>query len=219
MWSFLNQVKDYAFEKHKSVNQNYGDFPYSVHLIETANNILKYLQPYASSEEKITLISASYCHDLIEDTRTTYNDLIYDLAMIKKHTNISDDYEVNVETIADIVFDLTNEKGKNRAERENDKYFEPIANNNLSKIVKLSDRLANIEHSMLFYNLDKMTCYYNEHKNFVEKLKFDTILKDENNKLKDGVFKMLEVLQYDILTVKTILENNITSFRQKYKQY
>lgn len=219
MWSFLNQVKDYAFEKHKNVNQNYGDFPYSVHLTETANNILKYLQPYASSEEKIVLISASYCHDLIEDTRTTYNDLAYDLAMIKLRTNISDDYEFNVNTIADIVFDLTNEKGKNRAERENDKYFESIANNNLSKIVKLSDRLANIEHSMLFYNLDKMTCYYNEHKNFVEKLKFDTILKDENNKLKDGVFKMLEVLQYDILSVKTILENNITSFRQKYKQY
>lgn len=219
MWSFLNQVKDYAFEKHKGVNQNYGDFPYSVHLTETANNILKYLQPYASSEENIILISASYCHDLIEDTRTTYNDLIYDLASIKRRTNISDDYEFDVDTIANIVFDLTNEKGKNRAERENDKYFEPIANNNLSKIVKLSDRLANIEHSMLFYSLDKMTCYYSEYENFIEKLKFDTILKDENNKLKDGVFKMLEVLQYDILTVKTILENNITSFRQKYKQY
>lgn len=219
MWKFLNNVRDYAFDKHKNVNQSYGELPYSVHLTETANNILKYLQPYTSSEEKIVLISASYCHDLIEDTRTTYNDLIYDLAMIKRNTNISDDYEFNVDTIADIVFDLTNEKGKNRAERENDKYFESIANNNLSKIVKLSDRLANIEHSMLFYNLDKMTCYYSEHENFIEKLKFDTILKDENNKLKDGVFKMLEVLQYDILTVKTILENNINSFRQKYKQY
>lgn len=208
MWDFLNNVRDYAFEKHKSVNQTYGELPYSVHLIETANNILKYMNPYVSPEEKIVLIAASYCHDIIEDTRTTYNDLFYDLAKIQQYTHISDNYDVDIEVIADIVYDLTCEKGKNRNERENDKYFEAIANNNLSKIVKLADRLANIEHSLIFYNIDKMICYNNEHENFIKKIKFDTIVNDDKNPLKNGVSKMLEILEYDISTIKTVLKNH-----------
>lgn len=207
MWKFLNNIRDYAFDKHKNVNQSYGELPYSVHLTETVNNIIKYFGISISPEDKIILIASSYCHDLIEDTRTTYNDLIYDLSLIKINTHLSEDYDVNIGKIADIVFDLTNEKGKNRSERENDKYFNAIANNNLAKIVKLSDRLANIEHSMLFYNLDKMICYYKEHENFINKLNFSTILKEDND-FKNGVSKMLEVLNYNILTIKTILLNN-----------
>ena len=207
MWKFLNNVRDYAFDKHKNVNQSYGELPYSVHLIETVNNIIKYFGVSLSPEDKIILIASSYCHDLIEDTRTTYNDLVHDLSLIKIRTHLSEDYDVNIGKIADVVFDLTNEKGKNRSERENDKYFNEIAKNDLSKIVKLSDRLANIEHSMLLYNLDKMLCYYKEHENFIKKLRFETIIEDKSNSMRNGVLKMLEVLNHDILIIKTILEN------------
>lgn len=208
MWKFLNHVRDYAFDKHKNVNQTYDDLPYSTHLKETADNIIKYFGINITPEDKIILIASSYCHDLIEDTRTTYNDLLCDLSKIKTVTHLSEDYDIDIGKIADIVFDLTNEKGKNRSERENDKYFNAIANNDLAKIVKLSDRLANVEHSMLFYNFDKMFLYYKEHENFINKLNFSTILKNNDSKLKSGVAKMLEVLSYNILTIKTIIINN-----------
>ena len=43
MWKFLNHVRDYAFDKHKNVNQSYGDLPYSVHLTNKSKKSAKSL--------------------------------------------------------------------------------------------------------------------------------------------------------------------------------
>jgi hypothetical protein len=42
---------------------------------------------------------------------------------------------------------LTNEKGKNRKERANAKYYEGIRNTPYAVFVKICDRIANVEYS------------------------------------------------------------------------
>ena len=76
---------------------------------------------------------ACWGHDLIEDTRVSYNDVKEQLG----------------ESAADIIYSLTNEKGKNRKERANDKYYEGIRNTPGGVFVKLCDRIANVQYSKM----------------------------------------------------------------------
>jgi (p)ppGpp synthase/HD superfamily hydrolase len=76
---------------------------------------------------------ACWGHDLIEDTRVSYNDV----------------KEALGEGAADIINAVTNEKGKNRKERANDKYYEGIRNTPGAVFVKLCDRIANIQYSKM----------------------------------------------------------------------
>jgi (p)ppGpp synthase/HD superfamily hydrolase len=87
-------------------------------------------------KEKIEYIEvqlACYGHDLIEDTRVSYNDV----------------KEALGEYAADIVYAVSNEKGKTRKERANEKYYEGIRNTSGATFVKLCDRIANVQYSKL----------------------------------------------------------------------
>ena len=66
---------------------------------------------------------------------------------------------------------FTNEKGKNRKERANDKYYEGIRNTPGAVFVKLCDRIANVQYSKMTGSrmFDK---YREENDNFVIKLGF-----------------------------------------------
>ena len=48
---------------------------------------------------------------------------------------------------ADLVYALTNEKGKNRAERENDRYFSEMTKIYGAPYLKFCDRIANMKHA------------------------------------------------------------------------
>ena len=50
-------------------------------------------------------------------------------------------------TAAEIVYALTNEKGRSRAERAGEKYFQGIRETPYAPCVKLADRLANTTYS------------------------------------------------------------------------
>ena len=76
---------------------------------------------------------AVWGHDLIEDARVSYNDV---------KSNLGPE-------AADIIYAVTNEKGKNRSERANAKYYEGIRNTPGAVFVKLCDRIANVQYSKL----------------------------------------------------------------------
>jgi len=76
---------------------------------------------------------ATWGHDLIEDCRVSYNDVKEQLG----------------QEAADIIYAVTNEKGKNRKERANDKYYEGIRNTPGAVFVKLCDRIANVQYSKM----------------------------------------------------------------------
>lgn len=80
-----------------------------------------------------TLEKAAFGHDLIEDTRVSYNDVDSALGS----------------AVAEIIYAVSNEKGKNRKERANDKYYEGIRNTPGAVFVKLCDRIANVQYSKM----------------------------------------------------------------------
>jgi (p)ppGpp synthase/HD superfamily hydrolase len=90
-----------------------------------------------NKDEYVTLrnacLVATWGHDLIEDCRVSYND-------VKTHLG---------QEAADIVYAVTNEKGKNRAERANEKYYQGIRETPGAVFVKLCDRIANVQYSKM----------------------------------------------------------------------
>jgi hypothetical protein len=70
---------------------------------------------------------------------------------------------------ADIIYAVTNEKGKNRSERANDKYYEGIRNTKGAVFVKLCDRIANVQYSKMTKSR-MFEMYRKENDNFMTKL-------------------------------------------------
>jgi (p)ppGpp synthase/HD superfamily hydrolase len=121
----------YATECHASTNHLYDGRSYTYHLAIVEANANKFLH-LIPEEDRHSVLATCWCHDVIEDTRQTYND-------VKKATN---------EQVAEIVYALTNEKGRNRKERANDKYYRGIRQTPYATFVKLCDRIANVQHSI-----------------------------------------------------------------------
>lgn len=119
----------FALKAHR--HQKYGgNVPYSVHLFHVAEIAMHFLYLLPNGEDKINAIIAAWLHDCLEDTGMSYND-------IKK---------IFGEKIADIVFGVTNEQGKNRTEKAALTYPK-TAKNRISVYDKLADRIANTRYS------------------------------------------------------------------------
>lgn len=146
----------WCFKQHDLVNHTYDGLPYHFHLrlaIEayyTFDHLLAY-----GEVMKSCIRDAVAAHDLIEDCRITYNDLFVKVT----HTHT-----------ADIVYAVTNEKGRTREERANDKYYEGIVKTPGAVFVKLCDRIANINYGMYFNNSRMLDTYRKEQENFKKKL-------------------------------------------------
>lgn len=142
----------YACNQHALVEHMYDNHPYRFHLkmvVYVAEQFI-HLIP---KEDRDTVIAGCWVHDLIEDARVTYND-------IKKNLN---------KTVAEYAYALTNEKGRNRAERANDKYYDEIKKYNHSSYIKLCDRIANVIYSKE-KGSDMFKMYKKEHSDFKTKL-------------------------------------------------
>lgn len=146
------KAKEYAEFCHSSTNHHYDEFPYSFHLQMVRNAGEKFIH-LIPEENRDIVLAGCWVHDTIEDARQTYND-------VKSNTS---------EDVAEIAYALTNEKGKNRSERANDKYYQGIKNTPFGTYVKLCDRIANIQYSKK--KGEKMiSLYRKENPNFEEKL-------------------------------------------------
>lgn len=125
-----SKIIAFAIEAHEKTNHLYDGHPYSLHLILVASYAYTYLDCIPETvHEKV--MNACWLHDTIEDCRLTYNDI----------------KEVAGEFVADIVYAVTNEKGKNRKQRANEDYYYGIRETPFATFVKLCDRLANIKYS------------------------------------------------------------------------
>lgn len=134
-------IRQAAHDLHASVGQIYaGNLPYSTHLDMVAKAVAEFADDICeSAEDVLPLWFGAYFHDSIEDARLTYNDVM----RVAKH--YMSDQQAFMAT--EIVYALTNEKGRNRAERANEKYYEGIRSTPYAPFVKLADRLANIRFS------------------------------------------------------------------------
>lgn len=169
----IDIVSKYATSCHENTNHKYGDHSYSKHLQDVHE--VAYNYRHLIPEEKHDLVfSACWCHDLIEDTRQTYNDIS----------------KVVGNEVAEIVFALTNEKGRYRKDRANGKYYEGIRATPYADFVKICDRIANVESCICEGN-EMINMYIKEQPYF-------------NQQLYNGKYaSMLNYLD-DILQTKTL---------------
>lgn len=91
-------------------------------------------------EDVPVLCFGAWFHDSIEDARLTYNDVKREAARLGL-----DDAQATL--AAEIVYALTNEKGRTREERANDRYYAGIRTTPYAPLLKLADRLANLKYS------------------------------------------------------------------------
>lgn len=165
---------DWCIEQHRETNHYYDKYlPYEFHLrmVVQAYHDFKHLLPenlltredsiYHNSFETVdetrsAIELACWGHDLIEDTRVSYNDVREKLGF----------------NAAEIIYAVSNEKGKNRKERANDKYYDGIRNTPGAVFVKLCDRIANVQYSKMTKSR-MFEMYKKENNNFIEKLGYD----------------------------------------------
>jgi (p)ppGpp synthase/HD superfamily hydrolase len=147
----MDNKTQWCIDHHRDTNHFYDTYlPYEFHLrmVNQAAQDFKHLldntKDYFTDEEylgcaqyQVTLrtacLIATWGHDLIEDCRVSYND-------VKDHLG---------QEAADIIYAVTNEKGKTRKERANKKYYDSIRNTPGAVFVKLCDRIANVQYSKM----------------------------------------------------------------------
>jgi (p)ppGpp synthase/HD superfamily hydrolase len=168
-------TSQWCINQHTETNHMYDTYlPYEFHLRMVAHVADKYRHMLddkvdyftgvreidRGNDKTVTLrtacLRAAWGHDLIEDCRVSYNDVKSILG----------------QEAADIVYAVTNEKGKNRNERANDKYYEGIRNTPGAVFVKLCDRIANVQYSKMTGSR-MFEMYRKENDNFVVKLGYD----------------------------------------------
>jgi len=129
----------WCIEQHTKTNHWYDDYlNYEFHLRMVAQAAKDFIHLIPNSNDGETsfrdvIFISAYGHDLIEDTRENYNS-------VKEYLGVQ---------AADIIYAVSNEKGKNRKERANDKYYEGIRNTPGAVFVKLCDRIANVQYSKM----------------------------------------------------------------------
>ena len=108
---------------HIHGNQNYDSiFPYEKHLAD----VIAILEEYNYTGKYII---AGWLHDAVEDGAISYN-------KIKNYFGLE---------VAEIVYAVTDELGRNRKEKKS-KTYPKIKLNPDAIAIKLADRIANIEH-------------------------------------------------------------------------
>lgn len=183
----VRKIKYHLFRLHDANHNNKYDrsLPYSFHLRSAKEQLFK-IRKLMFVEWDITFIDANeseqsdfygnkfltknnlfslliiavYAHDSIEDCNITYNDLI----------KILTDFSLNKTQaifVADIVYCVTNEKGKTRNERRNEKFYKELFANENAVLIKLSDMIANAYHTITF-NHHSVENKLNELESFID---------------------------------------------------
>jgi len=135
-----------AFAEVAHGDQKYGNDPYSIHLQEVVRVLLR----FACVDEE--MLAAAVLHDTVEDTEATIDQI-----------RLMFGYRVS-----DLVYRVTNEPGKNRAEKHKKTYIK-IKESDDAVQLKLADRIANVERSVKD-KAKQLGMYQKEYKGFKKAL-------------------------------------------------
>lgn len=121
-------AKAHALAVSRHVAQKHGRTPYVRHLALVVSK-LKEVVP-ASDDEFYELVAAAWLHDVVEDTKTTIEEIKEEFG----------------DRVADLVWAVTDEAGKNRREKKK-RTYPKIRSTGRATLIKLCDRVANVEMS------------------------------------------------------------------------
>jgi (p)ppGpp synthase/HD superfamily hydrolase len=150
--NIIDKAKEYAINRHRSTNHLYDKKPYEYHLEMVYKEALK-LSHLIPIEQRDNFLAAAWVHDVIEDCRETYNDVL-------TATN---------KEVAELAYALTNEKGKNRKERANKKYYDDMRKVSGAVLLKVCDRIANFKYSIMSKSR-MVEMYKKENNSFINSL-------------------------------------------------
>lgn len=155
------QVYEYAIGEHQKRNHSYDKHAYYLHIDGVLAVCKRYMSKYFTQAEQDRVYKGCCCHDLLEDCNISYGEL-------KRYVG---------EQVANDVYDVTNELGKSRHER-NKRTYEKIKENDFGLFLKLCDRIANSRFSFYMYETGGMfEKYWREYPDF--KLALDSGLYPE----------------------------------------
>ena len=146
MTNKLMEAIEFASNAHKG--QMYGDVPYTEHLYDVVYN----LQTYGNFDDDV--IMAGWLHDTLEDTTTTLSDIITTFG----------------KEVARLVFACTDEQGDNRKERQARTCPKLIAAGPKAIVIKIADRIANIQRCIQLRDQKRLRMYQKEHHDLKEAL-------------------------------------------------
>lgn len=138
---------DWAAEAH--AGQQYGDKPYTHHLAR----VIQVLREVGIEDPVMHMAAA--LHDTVEDTDTTIEEI----------------RETFGDQVADLVWAVTTEAGKNRKER-NAKTYPKVRATAGATVLKLADRIANVAHAWQGQN-PILFMYHREYPDFRRALRHD----------------------------------------------
>lgn len=160
----IKKAKEFSTQNHDMINHQYGMNSYSFHLQMVYDFAMKYIH-LIEEDLRNEVLASCWMHDDLEDCYfINYNDIKV----------------IFGEKIAEIVYACTNEKGRTRKERANEKYYEGIRNCMGAAFVKICDRLANASYSKIANNGMK-DVYKKENENFKNMLyqtEYDEMFKE-----------------------------------------
>lgn len=167
----LLEAKKFAIKAHDG--DTYGDFPYTKHL----NDVYNTMTMFGIFEELLLVVT--WLHDTIEDTQVVYEDV---------HNEFGG-------KVANLTYLVTDKRGKNRKERQQNTYPE-LAKDPFARLVKLADRISNLTMTM-HDSQEKFGMYEKEYPYFKETLqsemKSEDTFHDIEVKMWGHLDKLIEV--------------------------
>ncbi|SMP32632.1 bifunctional (p)ppGpp synthetase/guanosine-3',5'-bis(diphosphate) 3'-pyrophosphohydrolase [Flavobacterium hercynium] len=153
----IDLAKSFAIKKHG--DQKYGTYPYEVHLNNVVNVLLRN-NILPTTTDTIDLWIGAWLHDVLEDTNATKEELV-DIFGI---------------AVYEMVNSLTDGEFGDRKEKKEVMYQKLILNQN-GIIIKLADRIANLEFSIINNNSKKIKLYVDENSDLNKHL--NNVITDE----------------------------------------
>ncbi len=141
MTTLIQKAKEFALSVHK--DDKYGDYPFFYHLKRAVAVVSQY------TDDEV-VIAATWLHDTIEHKHATHAVILF---LFGKQ-------------VAETVDAVTDEEGVNRKERKL-KTYPKTARSFKGSIVKLADRIANVETSTDDSSIEKLEMYVQEHHKFM----------------------------------------------------
>lgn len=143
--TIANEARDFALKVH--AGQLYGEVPYVDHL----DYVAYYAELFSGDD---LLVAAAYLHDVLEDTGTTYEELLNKFG----------------EDIANLVQAVTSPRAQTRREKVAAALPQIRAAGERAVFLKLCDRIANVTASEEDGPPEKFLMYKSEQKAFEEAL-------------------------------------------------
>jgi len=170
----------WAIHRHEITNHMYEDYlPYEYHL-RLALQVAKEFQHLVPKAEFWRYRYAIAGHDLYEDARTNYSDVIQHISLLEGHTN------EDAIWVAEVILAVTEYPGRNRNERHPPIYWQNIRETPGAKFVKLCDKIANVRHGVMFKN-SKLSMHMREHNQFLSEMQ----LGNEYREMQDHLDQLL----------------------------